>query len=783
MPNLTSSLTLKLIDDVSGPGKRVSEALAQAEKQAKALANSGLGNKFGNDLVRLGLGAKEIDKVSAAFKGHANAAGIAGKASSWTKEQVSQVRLWESATVAALRNVRREHEALARTMAEKRSIRNAAIGGAAMGASAIALHKGKDIGKKAVVSAAEFDIGVRKQRAFTDISADDQSRLIEQAKKIGQETQFSNLDVVKAQTKSMQGLPSSFSPKLKAEVAEGILENVKNYAMAMEADLETSAEAIRGYLQATGKDISTKSKALAEANKASNQLVKMAKIGGMSDEDVQQFMKFAASSGTTAGLSSETMMSLAALARRGGLRGDEAGTFVRSASAKMVSPTKQGIAALNAAGINFSDYVKMPGKLDVSQLEGQFKIDQGKSFTPEVRARLEKLLADKAVIGDRGTFTEKVTEAVQPLYGKTKKGKMAAADRAKIAKTAGQFHKLSAETVDTEGLLDAAMTKKMTLAQLNAWLTDKHGGKGAITQRQWDEFRTSRETLKKTGDDPEFAAKIAKEIMGGLGGSFENLKGSVENVILSLGQAFDGPLKAGMDKVGNLLDSFSNLSTETRQVAALFAGLVAAGGGIYGAVTFMKAVSGGFGLNASAAQLSAAATALDAAAAKLAGGSVISDAAKGAPAAAGAASRLLPALARGGGALGAAGALFGAAEIAKPTTPLNAPYRLDQAITPEMWEKARRAQQELKQGADMEGARGRAMMRSFGPLEGLGTQADAVKQKLGALEETVTPKINPSSLDTALQKAEKLKTVLASLGSMADQAASSATKATSFVDT
>ena len=201
--------------------------------------------------------------------------------------------------------------------------------------------------------------------------------------KIGQDTQFSNLDVVKAQTAAMQGLPAGFNAELRAEIGAGIIENVKNYALVMEADMSEAAEAIRSYLQTTNKDISTKEKALSEANKATNQLVKMAKLGGMNDEDVQGFMKFAAASGTAAGLSSETIMTLAALARRGGLRGDEAGTFVRATAAKLVSPTKQGRLALRAAGIDFNDYVGMPKKLDAGRLESQFQSELGKNFMLE----------------------------------------------------------------------------------------------------------------------------------------------------------------------------------------------------------------------------------------------------------------------------------------------------------------------------------------------------------------------------------------------------------------
>lgn len=650
---------------VSAEVDRLTKSLGQAEKQLAALDRIGkvqtsfdsAKTKFqqaGTALRDASRAMAEADrptrqlesslkKAQAAFDGAraafqrqrsalTEAAGALGKADTSTAALVAEQNRLKAAVDGTTAAIARQLAAENRQQA-RRASRREAIGVIAAGTGIVAATRGKDLAKKAIVSAAEFDIGVRKQRAFTDIGEAEQGPLIAQAKKIGQETPFSNLDVVKAQTKAMQGMPAGFGPKLKAEVAQGILENVKNYALVMEADLETSAEAIRSYLLATGKDIGTKEKALTEANKATNQLVKMAKLGGMNDEDVQQFMKFAASSGTTAGLSTETLMSLGALARRGGLRGDEAGVFIRSASSKLVSPTKQGRAALNAAGINFDNYVSMPQKLETSRLETQFKTDMGVKFTPGVRAKLDKILADPKIIGDRGAFTTAVTEAVSEQFGKTKKGTLKPADRVNIAKSAGTFQKLSAGSVDTEQLLDDAMKKDMTLPQLNAWLTDKHGGKGAISQRQWDEFKASRQEIVKAGDDPDFAKTKAQDIMAGLGGSFENLKGSVENLILSLGTANEGILKLSFDKLGAGLDSFASLSTEAKQAASaigLFAGTATAA---VGGWKLLSAVVGAGGLSGSATALTASAAALDAAAVKLAGGSAVGTAAASAGAA------------------------------------------------------------------------------------------------------------------------------------------------------
>lgn len=689
MATRTAHLVAQLTDKVSGPAAQMAQGLKKAADQADALtrlsAKGGTG-KLAADLRNLGASASQIDAVTAAMKRYAAQNMIPANRADWTKVQASQMRTWENSTVASLKHViaaereaaqaarefasaqlaaavkageaarKQRQAAMEQAKAHREAIRERrrdAAATIASGAGVVAAHKGKKIGLDAVSSAAEFDIAVRKQREFTDINAQIQAGLLAQAKRVGQETQFSNIDVVKAQTASMQGLPAGFGPELKAAVAEGIVENVRNFATLMETDLKDGAETIRSYLQATGKDISTKEKALAEANRATNQMVKMAKLGGMSGEDVAQFVKYAAASSTSAGLTTDSLLSLGALARRGGLRGDEAGVFMRATANKLVSPTKKGLAAYNAAGIDHSSFVKMPDRLSTSALEGQFRLDMGKGFTPAIRKRIDKINADKTLLADQGRYVAAVTSAVEPMLGKKKNGQVRASDRQVAAKAAGNYYKVGAQSVDTEGLLDALMSANPTLAQLNAILTDKHGGKGAITQRQWDEFKASREEIRKSGDDPDYAAKKAREVMAGLGGSIENLKGSFDNLVLTIGTANEGLIKLSADNLGNLIDKFSKLDKGTQQALSLGAGGAALAGGAYGAFNLTKALLGFGGssvaLNGSAAALTASAAALDAAAVALGGKGVAGGAAS---AAAGTAAGA------GGGALASLG-LFG----------------------------------------------------------------------------------------------------------------------------
>ncbi|WP_298959010.1 phage tail tape measure protein [uncultured Methylobacterium sp.] len=592
---------------VAGLDYRKAQADLRALKAEMARAPS--------DATAARLGAAQAAVVRAGEGLRAQAAAARSARAALTELGLSVDRLCASqaALPAAINRataaIQRQAAAQARS-AERRE----ALGTMAAGAGVVAGHQAGNIGRQAVLSVASFDLATRAQRVYTDVTERDQDEiLLPQAKRIGQETKFSNEDVVKAQTKAMQGLPASFDARVKAEVAQGIVENVKHYALLMETDLATASEAIRSYLQTTGKDISTKGKALGEANKAVNQMVAMAKAGGMSADDVQQYINYASAPDAAAGMRPETMMAMGALARIGGLRGDVAGVAMRSMASKLVAPTRDGIAALNAAGIKHSDYVKMPDRLSTEALEGQFRLNMGKGFTPAIRKKIEAINSNKELIADRGKYTEAVTEAVSPILGRSKNGKVRASDAKVAAKAAGQFHKLSATEVDVEGLIRAAFEKKMSLAQLNAWLTDKHGGKAAITQKQWDEFKPIFDKIVKAGQDKEFAKRKADELMAGIGGSFENLKGSIENFYLSVGLANQGLLKFGMDALGNGIDQFSKLPLAAQQIVSLGAGAAAAAVALRGAYVLTRTLLGLGG----AAALGKSALALDGSAAAL----------------------------------------------------------------------------------------------------------------------------------------------------------------------
>ncbi|WP_036291592.1 phage tail tip lysozyme [Methylosinus sp. PW1] len=134
MASLTSSLTVKLIDDVTRPARNVGQALKDAENAAKAvakgMANTGATDRFTRSLSGLKLSAKDVEAVATAWKDYAKTQKLAGDAAKWTKGQSADVKAWERAQVAALRNVKREQQAFYRDLA---AAQRAAGGGSGLG--------------------------------------------------------------------------------------------------------------------------------------------------------------------------------------------------------------------------------------------------------------------------------------------------------------------------------------------------------------------------------------------------------------------------------------------------------------------------------------------------------------------------------------------------------------------------------------------------------------------------------------------------------------------------
>ena len=121
MANLSSTLDIRLIDNVSKPARTVAQALHDAEKAAKdvakGMAGTGATDRFVKSLAGMKLAAKDIEAVSRAWRDYSKSAGLAADSTKWTKAQAADVKAWEARTIASLRNVKREQLSYSKSVA------------------------------------------------------------------------------------------------------------------------------------------------------------------------------------------------------------------------------------------------------------------------------------------------------------------------------------------------------------------------------------------------------------------------------------------------------------------------------------------------------------------------------------------------------------------------------------------------------------------------------------------------------------------------------------------
>lgn len=462
-------------------------------------------------------------------------------------------------------------------------------GGLAGGVAGSAIAYGAErLGAKVVQQYQTFDDLVRYQRAVLGIPEAEQQPLVKQAMKIGGETRFTNSDVIRAQN-TLIGRDIRNLPVLMQMVGKAT-----DYANAMGSTLEEAAQALEGFLFSTGKDVSTPEKAVRQSQHAVDMMVQLAKRGGMSDEDIRGAYKFGGAPGALAGLSDETVAAMFALMRRSNIRGDEAGVALRAFSANLVSPTKKGMDALAALGINYFDYTKPGPRLNSDSLGSYMKNKFGSSLSTKMAHRAGAVFGNEDAMSDAGNFKVAMFKALAPLFHRDRHGKMRVGDSQKLTKAIGDYYKLAISGVDAEGLLRAIIAADPTLASANALFGFRQGGKFKLGTKGLEEFDTKRNEFVETPEG--LAHHIAEERLAGFSGAVYNLTGSFENLITTIGRVNDQALTGSFNRLADAVNVLANLPAPvlrfTTELAAATAALIAFAGAVK-IGQFVNGVAGG----------------------------------------------------------------------------------------------------------------------------------------------------------------------------------------------
>ncbi len=570
----------KALSSVAKPTKKMEADLRTARSTLKSTSEA---------FKQQGVAVKASERALRSF-------GIAGR--SGVANSQKQIRSELAATIVKMRQL--DREARRRPPKPVRPSGGGSVGadlGGAVVGGAVA-NAGQSAAKKAFNYAVDFDREAAFQSALGGFNPDERKTLNRQAEKIGGDTRFSNVDVVQAQTTILQrGIRDT-------DTIMSLTDKITDYALAMGVTLDEGAEAVTGSALSKRIDI----KDTQAIGNFVDFMVWMAKNGGMSNEDVSQFVKYGGAPTTGAKLPDEYMAAMGMILRRSGVRGDEAGVFARSAASKLVAPTKKGRDALAAMGVDYNKFTS----IDSMNAEGigiMMKQNFAARLTPAMKDAVKELIDNgefvnpdtgesQSVISDSGEFATQMSQILAPLFGGDK---MTAQDAKALSKALTDYQKYSIESVDSTGLLNAIASSDPTLGNLNAFFTDRQGGRANMIFQQWPLFQ---ELLTKMQNVPTGVAKdIGTKANEGLYGDWTKLTGTVETALTRMGQDWEFATRPLINKTNEVVDGFIGLSDSTRRLIEAFGAgiaLLAGFAAFKGATGLIGRVMGGGGAAAAA---------------------------------------------------------------------------------------------------------------------------------------------------------------------------------------
>lgn len=197
------------------------------------------------------------------------------------------------------------------------------------------------VGTAALVTAGQFEAGMREVQALTSGTASEMEMLQGQAMKMGAETQFSATQAADAMSQLVKG---GFDVRQTYEALPGVMQ----LAAAASLDIASAADIATNVLSGFGLEVEN----LAEVNDFLSQ------TANSSDTDVRELgeaFKYVGPVARGAGLSLEETTATMGLLAENGIRGSMAGTALRGSITALLNPSKQVADVLESLGINVVD--------------------------------------------------------------------------------------------------------------------------------------------------------------------------------------------------------------------------------------------------------------------------------------------------------------------------------------------------------------------------------------------------------------------------------------------
>lgn len=410
----------------------------------------------------------------------------------------------------------------------------------------------KDLAKETFTAGANFESAMSKVQAVSGASAEDMALLTEKAQEMGAKTKFSASEAADAfNYMAMAGW--------KTEDMLGGIEGIMNLAAASGADLATTSDIVTDALTAMGysaEDAGRLADVMAAASSNANTNVEM--MGAT--------FQYAAPIIGALGYEMEDAAVAIGLMANAGIKGEKAGTALRSILTRLSAPPKEAAEAMDALGISLTDSQGNMKDMDevIQDLRKAFEeLDETEqTMYAKQLAGQEAMSGLLAIVRAAPEDYNKLTDAVANSAGAAERMANVMNDN-----VSGQMTLLKSKI---EGIMIKVFEKMSTSIRKALNTVSK-----ALDQVDWDKFAdTAGDAAKAVADLFAYVVKNASKIVTTLktvATAFVTYK--AVTTITSVTGAFTKMFKAV--KAGQLIMQAMNLTLAVNPYALIAAGIAA----------------------------------------------------------------------------------------------------------------------------------------------------------------------------------------------------------------
>ena len=271
----------------------------------------------------------------------------------------------------------------------------------------LAINAAKDFAKETLQAGMNFEQGMAQVQAVSGASGEELEALTEKAKEMGAKTKFSA-------TESAEAFNYMAMAGWKTEDMLNGIEGIMNLAAASGADLATTSDIVTDALTAMGYSAD-------DAGKLADVMAAASSNANTNVEMMGQTFQYAAPIVGSLGYSMEDTAVAIGLMANAGIKGDKAGTALRSTLTRLSAPPKECAEAMEELGISLTDSEGNMKSLDevMGDLRKAFKDMDETQQTANAKAIAgqEAMSGLLAIVNAAPEDYEKLTKAVKESEG------------------------------------------------------------------------------------------------------------------------------------------------------------------------------------------------------------------------------------------------------------------------------------------------------------------------------------------------------------------------------